>query len=607
MNNKLVVMITSFLGKPLTSQSALEDQQIRFNATFTALNSICNNLRNKFRLIVAFTGAYEQACLMAEALGLLRENWMWFEQNVDLIEFGKGRLEHELILKSIRHWGADVQNACVLKITGKYIVENLDDVIDYLVDLNSPVCAWKHLNKPIVDTRVFGFKPRSYIEASDILDNIDDRKNYYMEHAVNDWVARSSGVSNLLFKRPLISGLSGSSDLISRPNIFKRLGVKFVSRFTSLNLISGTKRIAGQKKIFLVINSLKVCGGVLEAYKLATELHELGEQVSIVTMWRSPNEIALDSGVPVLRLTNWRTRMSLAMFQIPVMSIMFWLLSYIINRSAECNTWIFTHYTTLPLSLSIKRRKRWIYVQGEEWNFLKIPGLSFYFRELIFFFYRRSYLLVTNNFLKQSLTAHRIDVAGMAPIWAAPEYLRDEKKNKIRDIDVVIMLRKGQLKRLDLYKDCLRFFAEKQPQLKIGIITPEREYVDFIRGYTSAYLLCPTQKEMADLYERAKIFLLLSDFEGFGLPPLEAMGAGCIPICRNSGGPVSYMVGDLEKFILPLTIGFEDICKEVINLLRNASELQDLSILSRQIYQDGLANSEKRNLTVRNLLLAKNN
>ncbi|CAJ31531.1 putative glycosyltransferase [Betalipothrixvirus acidiani] len=52
-----------------------------------------------------------------------------------------------------------------------------------------------------------------------------------------------------------------------------------------------------------------------------------------------------------------------------------------------------------------------------------------------------------------------------------------------------------------------------------------------------------TEQQKYELYARAKFFLALSKSEGFGLPPVEAMAVGTIPIFVNAHGYRENLVG----------------------------------------------------------------
>jgi glycosyltransferase involved in cell wall biosynthesis len=49
-------------------------------------------------------------------------------------------------------------------------------------------------------------------------------------------------------------------------------------------------------------------------------------------------------------------------------------------------------------------------------------------------------------------------------------------------------------------------------------------------------------RELADCYRRAGVFIFASLEEGFGLPPLEAMACGTAVVCSKCGGVEDYAV-----------------------------------------------------------------
>ena len=99
---------------------------------------------------------------------------------------------------------------------------------------------------------------------------------------------------------------------------------------------------------------------------------------------------------------------------------------------------------------------------------------------------------------------------------------------------------------------------------------------------------------MRAIYERTRVFLLLSEHEGFGLPPLEAMGSGCVPLCRDAGGVRAYMRGDLAENILPLALPAEGILKRAVALAHDENYLARLRMTAREIFDDGLERVAQR-------------
>lgn len=64
-----------------------------------------------------------------------------------------------------------------------------------------------------------------------------------------------------------------------------------------------------------------------------------------------------------------------------------------------------------------------------------------------------------------------------------------------------------------------------------------------IRGFVS-------RSELRDLYRRCAVFVYPSHFEGFGLPPLEAMACGA-PVITTTGGAIPEVVGDAAELVRP--------------------------------------------------------
>ena len=65
-------------------------------------------------------------------------------------------------------------------------------------------------------------------------------------------------------------------------------------------------------------------------------------------------------------------------------------------------------------------------------------------------------------------------------------------------------------------------------------------------GYVSA-------AEKNTLYQNAAAFLFPSLYEGFGIPPLEAMSFGCPVICANAASLLE-VVGDAAELVDPLEV-----------------------------------------------------
>jgi glycosyltransferase involved in cell wall biosynthesis len=82
-----------------------------------------------------------------------------------------------------------------------------------------------------------------------------------------------------------------------------------------------------------------------------------------------------------------------------------------------------------------------------------------------------------------------------------------------------------------------------------------------------------TEDELAKLYNLAKIFAYPSLYEGFGIPPLEAMKCGC-PVVTSNISSLPEVVGDAAFLIDPNSV--EDIKNALHKLLSTPSLMEEL-------------------------------
>ena len=77
------------------------------------------------------------------------------------------------------------------------------------------------------------------------------------------------------------------------------------------------------------------------------------------------------------------------------------------------------------------------------------------------------------------------------------------------------------------------------------------------RGHVSA-------DELLDLYRSAACLVFPSLYEGFGLPPLEAMACGC-PVAASNATSLPEVCGDAAEYFDPLST--EDMAAAIVRAL----------------------------------------
>jgi len=98
-----------------------------------------------------------------------------------------------------------------------------------------------------------------------------------------------------------------------------------------------------------------------------------------------------------------------------------------------------------------------------------------------------------------------------------------------------------------------------------------------------------TEEQKYTLYARAKFFLALSSSEGFGLPPIEAMAVGTVPIYLNAHGYKENLVGlPIEPIETDTLCTDDEHCFKIWEFSRRELryEIQHALTMSKEEYED---------------------
>jgi glycosyltransferase involved in cell wall biosynthesis len=319
---------------------------------------------------------------------------------------------------------------------------------------------------------------------------------------------------------------------------------------------------------------------------MTAALVERGVCVRVLVFWKHAHESA-SLGLPIEYLSAFAPQKLHAIWQLPILLVRY--TQYIYKLQWAQNNLLnllLTHYTTFPFAWLSFSLKRFCFNQDVEWMFVPPGPLRALLRRMILFTSRRSRVLTTNRFISQQYEKEEVIPFAQASIWAQKSWRSTEHLQK-RSIDIVMLLRNGRMKRLDLYLELLREIRENS-SWTCALITPDSDIYAQIEGLAKKVVLRPANEEIRKLYQDSKIFVLLSDTEGFGLPPLEAMGSGCVPLCRDSGGVQCYLQGPLESNLIAPEETMAEMFQHLQNLLANPGRLTELSTIALQTFEEGL-------------------
>jgi glycosyltransferase involved in cell wall biosynthesis len=129
-----------------------------------------------------------------------------------------------------------------------------------------------------------------------------------------------------------------------------------------------------------------------------------------------------------------------------------------------------------------------------------------------------------------------------------PTNVYEEKENN----SIVYLFRGISWKGDDLALETLRLLHKSLPKVNIHIVA--RKYAHIKADFPYQMHVDPTDTELAKIYSQVQVLLFTSSFEGYGLPPLEAMASGTNVASTNFVGN-EYLSDGVNCYLAQNAVG----------------------------------------------------
>jgi glycosyltransferase involved in cell wall biosynthesis len=161
-----------------------------------------------------------------------------------------------------------------------------------------------------------------------------------------------------------------------------------------------------------------------------------------------------------------------------------------------------------------------------------------------------------------------------------------ERLKKRFDLSSPYLLFTGRLsprKNIDRLFKAFVSLAAEDPSLRLvlaGPFTGQRPRIEFHPAATDIsgriiYTGPVSDSDLAALYNGCRLFVFPSLYEGFGLPPLEAMACGAPVVCSNASS-LPEVTGDAARLVDPLDVrGMTEAMREVTADARLRAEMRE--------------------------------
>lgn len=322
-------------------------------------------------------------------------------------------------------------------------------------------------------------------------------------------------------------------------------------------------------KITFVLPSTGISGGAKAVFEFANHLKDRGHNVSIIYPL-----IPLCSGPNGYDIRSWKNRVKgtignfiqgvrvdwfdlrAKLIRVPTLAQ-----KYIPEADIVVATWWETAYYVNKYSKK-KGEKFYLAQHYEIWGGPKEKVNNSYKLGLR--------IIVNSTWLKNILHAE-LNAKIETLILHAPDWEQFYPENRKENTDIIRLLMIHRRENWKGSKDGIEAFKivrEKFPNIQLVMVGPEP--AKDVPG-CAEYHKRPSNSELRQIYNSCDIFIFPSWYEGFGMPPMEAMACKCAVVTTNVGAIPDYTIPD-KTALVSQPRDIKALAQNIIELIKDETK-----------------------------------
>jgi len=192
------------------------------------------------------------------------------------------------------------------------------------------------------------------------------------------------------------------------------------------------------------------------------------------------------------------------------------------------------------------------------------------------------HIITVSEFSKKELIKHtKIKENKVTVIYNAPDHIKhytepdDEFKDKIKQMQPYFLGVSSLHPHKNFEVLSKASVSADLAEYKIAIAggANSRSFQTVVLDKSVVMLGYVSNQQLKYLYSHASLFIFPSLFEGFGIPPLEAMILGC-PVLSSNATALPEILGDACEYFDPLNV--DDLVSKMEGLVKNKTRLDEL-------------------------------